>query len=101
MTDTMSDERITAEGPVRWEQGGTAQVREAKDTDVVLRSSVPFPPGKPARGTLEIEGGPMAFTVKVARSQRAAEGVWDVRGRLISAPSALRAAFAASLARSS
>ena len=62
-------EEITASGPFRWEEGGTAQVRTAREVDVVLRSSVPYPPGKPARGTLSTEAGSHSFTVKVARSQ--------------------------------
>ncbi|MBL8679655.1 MAG: hypothetical protein JNK05_10845 [Myxococcales bacterium] len=92
----MTDEIVTAEGPIVWEGGGTAQVRDAKDVDVVLRSSVPYPPGKPAKGSLRVGETESPFIVKVSRSQRVIEGVWDVRGRLISATSALREAFATS-----
>jgi|LNFM01.1.fsa_nt_gb hypothetical protein len=95
----MTDEIVTAEGPIAWEGGGTAQVRDARDIDVVLRSSVPYPPGKPAQGSLRTADALLHFTVKVSRSQRVVEGVWDVRGRLISATNPLRAAFAASVVR--
>lgn len=97
----MTAETVTAEGPIAWEGGGTAQVREARDVDVVLRSSVPYPPGKPARGTLRVGEAESSFTVKVSRSQRVIEGVWDVRGRLISATTAVRDAFAASVSSAS
>lgn len=90
-------ELVTANGPISWHEGGTAQVRSVKDVDVVLRSSVPYPPGKPAQGTLSAADGSHSFTVKVARSQKVAEGVWDVRGRLLSATTAVRAAFGASV----
>lgn len=93
----MTDE-VTANGPIAWHEGGTARVREVKEVDVVLRSSVPYPPGKPAQGTLSAANGSHSFTVKVARSQKVAEGVWDVRGRLVSATTAVRTAFAASVA---
>jgi hypothetical protein len=90
----MTDE-VTAHGPIVWHEGGTAAVRSVQGVDVVLRSSVPYPPGKPAQGTLHTASGTHAFTVKVVRSQKVAEGVWDVRGRLVSATTAVRAAFAA------
>jgi hypothetical protein len=94
-------EEITARGPIAWDEGGTAQVRSAKDVDVVLRSSVPYPPGKPARGTLTTAREERhTFTAKVARSQRVAEGVWDVRAKLQSATTAVRLAFAESVALS-
>ena len=64
----------------------------AKDIDVTVRSSVPYPPGKPARGTLS-GAASLPFTLKVARSQRVAEGVWDIRGRLLTATTAVRRAF--------
>lgn len=90
----MTGSEITAAGPVAWDEGGTAGVLRAKDIDVVLRSSVPYPPGKPARGTLS-GASPLSFTLKVSRSQRVAEGVWDIRGRLLTATNALRRAFEA------
>jgi hypothetical protein len=93
MSETSAD-AATAQGPVRWDEGGTASVTSAKDTELVLRSSVPYPPGKPAKGTLESASGPLAFTVKVARSQLVAEGAWSVRARLVTATTALREAFA-------
>lgn len=94
-------EEITARGPIAWAEGGTAQVREAKDVDVVLRSSVPYPPGKPARGALSAGEGTHLFVVKVSRSQRVAEGVWDVRGKLQTATSAVRQAFVSAIERAS
>ena len=93
-------EEITARGPITWAEGGTAQVREARDVDVVLRSSVPYPPGKPARGTLRDGESTHLFVMKVARSQRVAEGVWDVRGKLQTATNAVRQAFVSAIERS-
>ncbi len=88
----MSASEITGAGPITWDEGGTADVLRAKDIDVTVRSTVPFPPGKPARGALAATSS-LPFTLKVARSQRVAEGVWDVRGRLLTATTEVRRAF--------
>jgi hypothetical protein len=84
---------ITAEGPIRWQEGGTARIQSIVELEVVLRSSVPYPPGKPAQGTLADGSMRYAFTAKVQRSIKVAEGIWDVRARLISATNELRAAL--------
>ncbi|MDP3279078.1 MAG: hypothetical protein Q8Q09_28055 [Deltaproteobacteria bacterium] len=84
---------------ITWNEGGAASVRTAREIEVVVRSSVPYPPGKPAGGTLRHDTQSLAFTLKVARSQKVSEGLWDVRGRLLDATVAVRAAFAAQSAR--
>lgn len=87
---------------IRWENAGLARVLEARADQVVLRSTVPYPPGAPVNGTLQsdAEGVPShAFTVKVTGSKRVRDGEWDVKGRLVTAPTLVRAAFERSAAR--
>lgn len=75
-----------------WEGGGEAVLVELKGDHVTWRSTRPFPPGAPPRATLD---GPEALpvTVKVAGSHRNEDGSYTVRGRLVSATVALRAAL--------
>lgn len=72
-----------------WDGGGEAELSALEGDHVTLRSTRPFPPGAPARGTL----GEHAVTVKVAGSKREADGAFTVRGRLVSPTVALRAAL--------
>jgi hypothetical protein len=80
---------------VQWQGAGSASVVSAQGTAVVLRSDRPFPPGAPAQGDLTTRTPSHAFTLKVAGSRKVAEGIWEVRGKLQTAPSDLIAAFAA------
>ena len=83
-----------------WEKGGEARVLEAKGEQVVLRSTVPYPPGAPVPGALRAasEGDETTashgFVVKVSGSKKVSPTEWDVRGRLVTATVAVREAFA-------
>ena len=79
---------------VRWSDGGEATVVAADALLVTVRSTRPFPPGAPARGTLD---GAHEFTLKVAGSRKESDG-FEVRGRLVSATVAVREAFARAVA---
>ncbi len=106
MTDDTSEPAskttaITAQGPITWNEGGTAAIHFLNDVEVVFRSSVPYPPGKPARGSVRDGAMLYAFTTKIQRSTKVAEGVWEVRARLTSATVEVRAAFVSALASQS
>lgn len=75
---------------VFWELGGEATLLRVDDDRLTLRSTRSFPPGAPAKGTL---GGGATLTLKVAGSRRESEGIFVVRGRLVSPTVALRAAL--------
>ena len=92
---------MTAQGPITWNEGGTASIHYLNDVEVVFRSSVPYPPGKPARGSVRDGAMLYAFTTKIQRSTKVAEGVWEVRARLTSATVEVRAAFVSALASQS
>ncbi len=77
---------------VSWKRGGEGDIVEVRELHVTLSSTVAFPPGCPAEGTLEA-ATPMAFTLKVAGSRKEGDR-YIVRGRLVSATVALREAFA-------
>lgn len=80
--------------PIQWTRGGTATVDAADNVHVTVRSSIPFPPGAPAEGTITHEGATHTFTLKVAGSQKVGER-WVVRGRHTGASAAARAAIVA------
>lgn len=78
---------------IQWSDGGEADVVQASGIHITVRSTRPFPPGAPVTGTLA--GHPAyPFTLKVAGSRKVEEGIWEVRGRLVTATSAVIAAFA-------
>jgi len=87
----MSDERRPA--AIAWTSGGDATVVRADGVQIRARSSVPFPPGTPVGGTVRANAT-VAFVVKVTSSRRVANGIWEVRGRLVSPSAATIAAFA-------
>ncbi len=83
---------------VVWTRGGAGSVEAAQDVHVRVWSSVAYPPGAPAEGTLTGPAGEaLRFTLKVQGSRRLGER-WVVTGRLISATAALKLAFAARVA---
>lgn len=89
----MTDPRDT----IAWARGGIASVETARDIHLSVASTVAYPPGAPAVGSLTPpEGAPLPFTLKVTGSRRR-DDRWVVSGRLISASAALRAAFAAAV----
>jgi len=65
---------------VRWAGGGEARVVSVARDAIVLRSSVPCPPGSRVEGTLA--GNPPAtIRVKVHASKRQPEGDFLLQGR--------------------
>lgn len=85
----MSVTRIT------WDAGGEATLGEVDDLHVTVRASPrAYPPGATASGTLYAEPA-LPFAMKIAGSKREPDG-FVVRGRLVNATVAVRAAFAAS-----
>ena len=82
-------------GTIIWSQGGSAAVVQCEGVHVTVRSDRAFPPGAPAAGSLCISADrTLGFTLKVASSRSVAEGVWEVRGRLVTATREVLDAFA-------
>jgi hypothetical protein len=88
-------------GHIAWVKGGTATFLELSGENVVLRSSIPSPPGSrleatfladPAAGAV---GGVGAVMVKVHGSKKEDDGAFTIRGRLVSATREVRARVAA------
>jgi hypothetical protein len=68
---------------VRWAAGGHARVESIATGAIVLRSTVPSPPGSRIEGTIE-EPGPLApipLRVKVHACRKRGEGEFVLRGR--------------------
>lgn len=75
---------------VVWAKGGAARVVSVAVDAIVLRSTVPAPPGSRVEGRLD--GDPPApVRVKVHASKRQAEGDFVLEGRLLDATRELRA----------
>lgn len=70
---------------VRWSKGGEASIVSITRDAIVLRSSVPWPPGSRVEGTLE-GASPATLRVKVHASKRQPEGDFTVRGRPVDLP---------------
>lgn len=65
---------------IRWIRGGEARIVSVGPDSIVLRSTVPSPPGSRVEGTLE---GPLPATLrlKVHASKRQVEGDYVLEGR--------------------
>jgi hypothetical protein len=73
-----------------WAKGGEARVVRIEADAVVLRSTVPSPPGSRIEG--QIEGEPPApVRVKIHGSRRQPEGDFVLEGRLLDATRDVRA----------
>jgi hypothetical protein len=73
-----------------WAKGGEARILALEADAVVLRSTVPSPPGSRIEGRLEQE--PRApLRVKVHVSRRQPEGDFVIEGRLLDATREVRA----------
>jgi hypothetical protein len=78
-------------GPhVRWAKGGEARVAAITADAIVLRSTVPSPPGSRIEGRLEGEP-PATVRVKIHASKRQPEGDFVLEGRLLDATREVRA----------
>jgi hypothetical protein len=78
---------------VRWAKGGEARVATVAVDAIVLRSTVPSPPGSRIEGLLEGEP-PATVRVKVHASKRQPEGDFLIEGRLLDATREVRARLA-------
>ena len=74
---------------VRWVRGGEASIVSVDDAAVVLRSTVPAPPGSRLEGVLAGEP-PERLQLKVHASKRQDAGDYLVSGRLVDATKAVR-----------
>jgi hypothetical protein len=70
---------------VRWTRGGEARLVSIDARAIVLRSTVPSPPGSRIEGTFESER-PKALRVKVHACRRQPEGDFVLEGRPIDLP---------------
>jgi hypothetical protein len=70
---------------VRWANGGRARIVSIDARGIVLRSTVPWPPGSRIDGTLEAEP-PATLRVKVHASRKQAEGEFVLEGRPLDLP---------------
>ena len=75
---------------VRWLRGGEARVASLAADAVVLRSTVPSPPGSRIEGALEGEP-PATVRVKVYASRLQPEGDFVIEGRLLDVTRSVRA----------
>jgi hypothetical protein len=83
---------------VHWAKGGEARVATIAADAIVLRSTVPAPPGSRIEGRLE--GDPPAMVrVKVHASKRQPEGDFVIEGRLLDATREVRARLEATVGR--
>jgi hypothetical protein len=73
-----------------WSKGGEASVVSLKADAIVLRSTVPSPPGSRIEGRLEGEM-PAKVRVKVHASKRQPEGDFILEGRLLDVTREVRA----------
>ena len=65
---------------LRWSRGGEARVLAIDAQAVVLRSTVPSPPGSRIEGSL-VDDPPATFRVKVHASKKQPEGDFVLEGR--------------------
>jgi hypothetical protein len=74
---------------LQWAKGGEARVVALAGDAIVLRSTVPAPPGSRVEGSLDGEP-PVTVRVKVHASRRQPEGDFIVEGRLLDATREVR-----------
>jgi hypothetical protein len=75
---------------VRWSAGGEAEVVSLRADAIVLRSTVPSPPGSRLEGAMLGESPAARLKVKVHASRRRAEGDFVIEGRPIDLTRELR-----------
>lgn len=79
---------------VTWTGGGEATIESLDEKAIVLRSSVPWPPGSRPQGVLAGDGGegapPAPLRVKVHGCRKQPEGDYRIEGRPIDMARAVR-----------
>jgi hypothetical protein len=76
----LSDSGAATGGRIRWAGGGEARLVSITADAIVLRSTVPFPPGARIEGALEDDPS-ATVRLKVHVSRRQPEGEFLVEGR--------------------
>jgi hypothetical protein len=72
---------------VKWANGGEARILSIASDAIMLRSTVPSPPGSRIEGTVQMQGEgtangwAMPLRVKVHACRREADGEYVVKGR--------------------
>ena len=74
---------------VRWARGGEARIVSIDAQAIVLRSTVPSPPGSRIEGTV-LGATPATLRVKVHASKKQPEGDFVLEGRPLDLPRELR-----------
>ncbi len=72
-----------------WQKGGEADVVTLEGEAVVVRSTVPAPPGARLDGTLTADP-PAAVRIKSHGSKKEEDGSFTIKGRLLDATRELR-----------
>jgi hypothetical protein len=72
-----------------WAKGGDARVLSIAVDAIVLRSSIPSPPGSRLEGRLEGDP-PATVRVKIHGSKRQADGAFVLEGRVLDATREVR-----------
>lgn len=69
---------------IAWAKGGTATFLSAEGESVVLRSSIPSPPGSRLEATF-VDEPKTALRIKVHGSKKEEDGSFTIKGRLVDA----------------
>ena len=94
---------MAARHRIAWVKGGEASVVSLKDDAIILRSSIPSPPGSRIDGGSRIEGGSRAgerapiVRVKVHSSKKQEDGAFVLEGRALDMTRAVREKLARGL----
>jgi len=76
---------------IAWSKGGTAEVLVLSTDRVVLRSSIPSPPGSRITGAVTVQGESVgSLWVKIHGSKRLDENVYELVGRPLDLAKTLR-----------
>jgi hypothetical protein len=75
---------------IAWAKGGEASVVSLKDDAIVLRSTIPSPPGSRIEGSLAGEGASTTVRVKIHSSKKQEDGAFVLEGRVLDMTRALR-----------
>ena len=78
---------------IAWAKGGGADVVSLKDDAIVLRSTIPSPPGSRIEGSIAGEGegaNSVSVRVKIHSSRKQEDGAFVLEGRVLDVTRALR-----------
>ena len=74
---------------IRWAKGGTAAFLSAEGESVVLRSTIPSPPGSRLEATF-VDEPASPLRIKVHGSKKEEDGSFTIKGRLVDATREIR-----------